>query len=78
MSGVHRDLNPRLRRMLDEVADLLAGAKRDGEHYEKFKDSLVRRYRPDIIAEKRTVDAFFASAEQRREEIVMRRSSGIS
>jgi hypothetical protein len=39
---------------------------------------LVRRYRPDIVAEKHRLEEFFEAAEQRREEIVMRRALGIS
>jgi hypothetical protein len=37
MSDAYRGLNPRLRRLADEAANLLADAKRDGEHYEKFE-----------------------------------------
>jgi hypothetical protein len=73
----YQNFTPRLRKLADEVAELLDKAKPDSQYYQKFIDSLMHRYRPDIVAERQTVETFFEAVKERREEIAMRRALGL-
>jgi len=69
--------SPRLQEMVEEAAALLAGAKPEAEHYERFVASIVRRYGPRVLADQQDVDAFFDRVTQRVEELRMRKSLGL-